>query len=211
MGRTMYVCVTCGQHFTGRYSSTRHNFNIHRNGGEIVPLLEYLVGRNWGRYPARTPVSRRMGSGAPTPIPAPTPRVVADSMGDFRYRGMQQQGQYRGNNYPYQEQQRLSRLQTPSPSPTADQISQHLNNNGTTITTAATTVTRTPTTSNKEMSLTEETVSKIVELKRGMWRHSNVFPNPDEVIQYVKYFCMNGDNTFLDERLEQLHILEAAT
>ncbi len=50
MGRTMYVCINCGQHFTRRYSSVRHNLKLHSNGGEVVPYLEYLVGRTSGRY-----------------------------------------------------------------------------------------------------------------------------------------------------------------
>jgi hypothetical protein len=46
------VSATCAQHFTRRYSATRHNLTIHDNRGEIVPLLEYLAGRNSGRYHA---------------------------------------------------------------------------------------------------------------------------------------------------------------
>lgn len=127
-------------------------------------------------------------------------------MGDSRYRygcSQQQQqhhGQYRNNNNnPYQGRPLAPLLQTPTP--TVDH-QQQINNNGTT--TPAPTK---PTTNN----MSEDTISKIVELKRGMWRHPNVFSNPDEVIQYVKYFCLNGDNKFLDERLEQLRMFEAAT
>ena len=50
MGRVTHVCATCPEHFTRRYSATRHNLTIHNGRGEIVPLLEYLVGRNSGRY-----------------------------------------------------------------------------------------------------------------------------------------------------------------
>ena len=55
MGRATYVCTTCEEHFTRRYSATRHNLTIHNGRGEIVPLLEYLVGRSSGRYHASHP------------------------------------------------------------------------------------------------------------------------------------------------------------
>ncbi len=84
-----------------------------------------------------------------------------------------------------------------------------MNNNTTTATTALTTTPKTN--NNKGMSLTEDTVSKIVELRRRMWRHPNVFPNPDEVMRYVKYFCLIGDNKFLDERLAEVRMLEVDT
>ena len=42
-----YVCTTCSEHFTRKYSAKRHNITVHHgNGGEIVPLVEYLV-RFW--------------------------------------------------------------------------------------------------------------------------------------------------------------------
>ena len=55
MGRLEYVCATCEEHFTRRYSATRHNIAIHDNRAEIVSLLEYLVGRSYGRYRASNP------------------------------------------------------------------------------------------------------------------------------------------------------------
>ena len=88
MGRATYVCATCAEHFTRRYSATRHNLTIHNGRGEIVPLLEYLVGRKIGRYQASHPSwyrRRRIHDfvGATT---------IADSMRDtFGPRGLQQQ------------------------------------------------------------------------------------------------------------------------
>ena len=55
MGRPTYVCATCSEHFTRKYSATRHNITIHGNRGEIVPLLDFLVGRSSGRYQASHP------------------------------------------------------------------------------------------------------------------------------------------------------------
>jgi hypothetical protein len=55
MGRPTYVCATCSEHFTRKYSAKRHNFNIHAGRSEIVPFIEYMVGRSSGRYLASHP------------------------------------------------------------------------------------------------------------------------------------------------------------
>jgi hypothetical protein len=94
MGRATYVCATCAEHFTRRYGATRHNLTIHKGIGEIVPLLEYLVGRNSGRYRPSHPSLYRRGRGVKRihNFGHATTTAVADSMGDtFRYRGQQQQ------------------------------------------------------------------------------------------------------------------------
>jgi len=53
MGRPNYVCTTCSEHFTRKYSAKRHNITVHHNnGGEIVTLVEYLVRRSSGQYHA---------------------------------------------------------------------------------------------------------------------------------------------------------------
>ena len=55
MGRPTYVCATCSEHFTRKYSGKRLNFNIHAGRSEIVPFIEYMVGRSSGRYLASHP------------------------------------------------------------------------------------------------------------------------------------------------------------
>jgi hypothetical protein len=49
-GKAGYACATCSEDFSRRYNAKRHNLTIHDNRGKIVPLLEYLAGRNSGRY-----------------------------------------------------------------------------------------------------------------------------------------------------------------
>ena len=77
MERLTYVCATCEEHFTRRYSTTRHNHTIQNGRGEFVGLIEYLVGRSSGRYRASHPFWRnkvqsdRFGSA-----------TVADYVGD---------------------------------------------------------------------------------------------------------------------------------
>jgi hypothetical protein len=106
MGRATYVCATCAEHFTRRYSATRHNLTIHNGRGEIVPLLEYLVGRSSGRYHASHPSWYR-GSENRVHKFGHASTAVADSVGDtFRHKGLQ--GQY--HDYPQHQKQ------TPSPS-----------------------------------------------------------------------------------------------
>ena len=55
LGRLTYVCATCSEHFTRKYSASRHNLNIHNGGAEIVRLIDYIVGRVSGRYLATHP------------------------------------------------------------------------------------------------------------------------------------------------------------
>jgi hypothetical protein len=50
MGRITWVCATCAEHFTRKYSASRHNNNLHFGNGQIVTLLDYIVGRAAGQY-----------------------------------------------------------------------------------------------------------------------------------------------------------------
>jgi hypothetical protein len=92
MARPRYVCTTCSEYFTRKYSAKRHNITVHdNNGGEIVALVEYLVRRSSGRYQASDPswyirsekFIRKFGRA-----------MVADSMGDvFRTGGLPREQQ----------------------------------------------------------------------------------------------------------------------
>src|SRR5262244_4625915 len=118
MPRPNYVCTTCSEHFTRKYSAKRHNITVHHdNGGEIVPLVEYLVGRKSGRYLASHPswyrrrTKERHNFGHVT--------TVADSIGDtFRPTALQreQQGQYEYHQQSLEEQERYQRQWQLSPS-----------------------------------------------------------------------------------------------
>ena len=85
----MYVCTTCSEHFTRKYSATRHIITIHGNRGQIVPLIEFLVGRNSGKYQASHPFwYRRNGKR----IHKFGQATVADYCGDtFRPSSLQQE------------------------------------------------------------------------------------------------------------------------
>jgi hypothetical protein len=50
MGRITWVCATCPEHFTRKYSASRHNNNLHFGNGLIVTLLDYIVGRASHQY-----------------------------------------------------------------------------------------------------------------------------------------------------------------
>jgi hypothetical protein len=59
-------------------------------------------------------------------------------------------------------------------------------------------------------TLSRETILKIEELKRLMYRYSQYHRNPGTVVNCIVHFCNNGDNTLLDEKLEQLRTLDSA-
>ena len=128
MGRPNYVCTTCSEHFTRKYSAKRHNITVHHNnGGEIVPLVEYLVGRKSGRYQASHPswYHRRSEKS----IHKFGRAMVADSVGDaFRTRALQRQKQEKCQHHQLslEEQERYhSQWQQESPSPVTIQDQPH--------------------------------------------------------------------------------------
>jgi hypothetical protein len=200
MGRPTYVCATCSEHFTRRYSATRHNITIHDKRGEIVPLLEYIVGRKIGRYRASHPFwyrRRRSKENRIHNFGHANAAVVADSMGDtFRPRGLQQQTPFQSIPTtilsPPSAFQPQSEPQDVSPYPTA-RISQPID------------------TANDKGTLPEETIPKIQELKRLMYKYSQYHSNPGAVINCIIYYCINGDNSLLDVKLEQLRNIDAVS
>ena len=88
MGRPTYVCATCSEHFTRRYSATRHNLTIHNGRKEIVTLVEYLVRRSSGKYQASDPSWYRRRS--EKSIHNIGGAMVADSMGPGGLQSQQQ-------------------------------------------------------------------------------------------------------------------------
>jgi hypothetical protein len=122
MRRPTHVCATCSEHFTRRYSATRHNFSIHKGTGEIVTYLEYLVGRNSGRYRPSHPSLYRKGRGEKRIHDFGHATVTADSMGDIvPPRGLQQETLSRSTPLP------LPPASTAQPHPLALTISNRAN------------------------------------------------------------------------------------
>jgi len=203
MRRPNYVCTTCSEHFTRKYSAKRHNITVHHgNGGEIVTLVEYLVGTSSGKYQASHPFWYRRNGKRIHKLGRPT---VADYVGDtFPYNGLQrqQQGQYQDHHQSPEEQERYHRQQSMSPSPAAFQdqppdVLPYPND---------WTYQRIYT-SNNEGTLSQETILKIQELKRLVYRYAQYYRNPDAIIKCATYWSINGDNMILDEMLESLRMI----
>jgi len=58
-------------------------------------------------------------------------------------------------------------------------------------------------------TLSQETILKIQELKRLVYRYSQYHRNPGAIINCIVYYCNNGDNSLLDKKLEQLRSIDA--
>jgi hypothetical protein len=189
MGRPSYVCTTCSEHFTRKYSAKRHNISVHKGGGEIVPLVEYLVGRSFGKYQASHPFWYRRNGKRIHKFGRPT---VADYVGDiFPYRGLQQQTPSQPTTLsPHSVSQPQPQPSDVSPDPTGQQF-------------------QTIDTTNGHGAISQETILKIQEFKRLMYKYSQYHLNPDGFIKCVTYLSINGDNTLLDEKLEQLRSIDA--
>jgi hypothetical protein len=68
MGRITWVCTTCSQNFTRKFSANRHNKNSHSGRAVIVRLLDYLVGRAKGDFQPANPLSFRKGRNTKSPF-----------------------------------------------------------------------------------------------------------------------------------------------
>jgi hypothetical protein len=64
-------------------------------------------------------------------------------------------------------------------------------------------------TTDEETTTLSGTILKIAELKTLIYRYPQYHHNPAAVISCVIHFCNNGDNIFLDEKLEQLRSIDA--
>jgi hypothetical protein len=60
------------------------------------------------------------------------------------------------------------------------------------------------------ITLSQEATLKIQELKRLVYRYAQYYRNPDAIINCATFWSINGDNTLLDEWLEQLRIFDSA-
>jgi hypothetical protein len=172
MGRPNYLCTTCSEHFTRKYSGKRHNQNLHNGAAEIVRLIDYLVGRSSGQYKPDNPFWYKRSN--------PYDNVgssVADSVGDA----------FQPRYIPQQTPQGTSQYYTSPihrPLPTMDDQRY-----GT--------------------GLSMETIHKIEDLKRLVYKYREYQNNdPDEIVRWTINGALNGDNQFLDKKLEQLQMIE---
>ena len=219
MGVPSYVCVTCGEHFTRKTSSKRHNLSIHNDNGQIVPILQYMAGISSGRYPASHPSLYRHGSGKNFGHATTSPAVVmvADSMRNtFRPGGMKGKGHRQRQYHPSLQQQQaasrqLSFLPSPSAGPTAQGVSLSPYPTATNHLMSYQTQPRPTKIGNNWGILSEETIPKFVELRMLLYRNPTTFSNPDIIVQNIcsKHFCMMGDKSFLDEKLAYLRSVDA--
>jgi hypothetical protein len=172
MGRPSHVCTTCSEHFTRRYSATRHNNNLHNGAAEIVRLIDYLAGRSSGQY---LPTIHPSWYKRSNPSHNFGPATVADRMGnDFQPRFLPQQAPLGTSQYYTSPLHQLP--------PTMHETFGR--------------------------GLSQETKRKIDELTRLMNKYPQFHTNPDGIRKLAIHNCINGDNTFVDEKLEQLHIID---
>jgi hypothetical protein len=153
MGRPTYVCSTCSEHFTRRYSGKRHNFNIHAGRSEIVPFVEYMAGRSSGRYLASHPSWYRNHRQFQVNHRHRSEPIVADTANSFR----------------------LQNLQRPLPL-------------------------------NAETA-TDHQLQKLQELKLLLGKFSSTH-NAHIILELAKFNLRQGDEGFLNDRLEQFRTLD---
>jgi hypothetical protein len=157
MGRPTYVCATCSEHFTRRYSGKRHNFNIHAGRSEIVPFIEYMEGRSSGKYLASHPSWYRKQRQVHVNHSYQSEPVVADTANSFRLENL-----------------RLPLLlNTPPYSQTA----------------------------------TVHQLQKLEELRLLLGKFCSSH-NAHVILELAKFNLRQGDEQFLNERLDELRMLD---
>jgi hypothetical protein len=214
MARPNYVCATC-EHFTRKYSAKRHNITVHHNnGGKIVTLVEYLVRRSSGRYqPSYTFWSPRASREKRIHNFGRT--MVADSVRDvFRtVQREQQAGDYQFHQQSSEERERYHRGQQQSLSPSIlPSPPAAIQDQAPDVLPYSTDPTFQPESMNssddeKTTTLSQETILKIQELKRLVYRYAQYYRNPDAIIKCATFWSINGDNMILDEMLERLRMI----
>jgi hypothetical protein len=66
-----------------------------------------------------------------------------------------------------------------------------------------------PTTDEQRYGLSHETIVKVEELKRLVHKYPQYQDtDPDVIVEWAIYCYMNGDNEFLDDKLEQLRTID---
>jgi hypothetical protein len=166
MGRLTYVCATCSEHFTRKYSARRHNQNLHNGMGEIVRLIDYLAGRSSGQYPLTIHPSWYKRNNPYHNIGSAT---VADSTVDI----------FQSGYIPQQASVGTSQYYTSPTYRPMSSMGDQIYGTG----------------------LCQGPVGRIKELKGLMTK----FPQYDGIIRLAIFNSINGDNTLLDQMLEQLH------
>jgi len=131
------------------------------------------------------------------------------TLGD-RPGALQQQGQYQYHQQSLEQQERWQQEQSLSPSPAAIQDQPHTPDVLPYPTDPTFQSESLNTTDNDETTtLSKETILKIQELKRLVYRYAQYHRNPAAVVNCIVYYCNNGDNTLLDEKLDQLRTIDA--
>jgi hypothetical protein len=185
MGRPSYVCATCSEHFTRKHSAKRHNQNLHNGMGEIVRLIDYLAGRSSGKYKPDNPFWYKHFN----PYNNIGSTTIPDTIGNsFRPRYLPQQTHLAESSYPSENHviadtaisSRPETLLQAYPLPTALPNSQ------------------TP---------AVHQLQKLDELELLLSK----FGSPDNayvILELAKYNLRQGDEGFLNERLQQFRTLD---
>jgi hypothetical protein len=181
MGRLTYVCATCSEHFTRKYSATRHNLTIHNGRGEIVRLLEYLAGTLSGQYLPSHPSWYRRTQKWETPAAHKFKNEfgLADSGGDMFRPGKCLQQETRGNTYKNSHSSSSPILQATHK--TVDQPYR---------------------------TQSQETRLKIIELKTLLDKCQS--PYGDIILRRAVYESSKGDVDYLDEKLAWVRKIESS-
>lgn len=198
------------RHFTRKSSAKRHNITVHGNTAEIVPYLEYLVGRKTGRYQASHPppwYTRRTGryiqeSEYDTTTTTTATAVVAVTADSMREDTLSKGLQYQQQQQQQRQQRSIPTLPSPS-SPSPMQPPQYPT--GQSI--------HNPAKANdhddeEEQTVSEDTKLKLYEVRWLLHKYPQFHPDPIELTNNMVNSYLEGDYKPLDDTLDQLRRID---
>ena len=200
MGKLSYVCAECSEHFTRKTSGKRHNINLHYGRAEIVPLMEYLVGRGAGKYLPSHPSWFRRGQKVKSAENGSA--TTADSTQGMFKLGYEptivDRSKITNRNY------MLENASFEQPVPVSGYTRSQLNSED-------------YSTLQKKFRfnlvfpnyLPIDTMRGLLELESLLLKFSDYHANPSQVIQYAIDQYAKGDNTFLKAKLNQLRYMDS--
>ena len=178
MGKITWVCATCPEHFTRKYSANRHNNNLHSGNGLIVTLLDYIVGRASHQYlpnDPRTSKNNRPLIHDYTPRWPSKPVSLAGVSNDRAYSANNS-----NNNNMYENSNPSYRYQTPTTINNAD---------------------------DKPANKVQDRKRKYEKLRTFVTRYYTV-EGAEKILSIAKWYLSIGDDRFVDEQLATLRELE---
>jgi hypothetical protein len=183
MAAINWVCASCAQHFSRRYTANRHDRNLHEGKGIIVSILDYVVGRISGQFQSKNPLESRRDKqngllfGSKTANNNFGPKVIADSTSGVVSQANDKNIQERASHNP-------------------NLVSQPTRNSDNNVTSTADPF--------QEIAQRELKLQEFSGLVNKYYHKQDA----DDIFAFCKYLVSQGNNDFLEKQLNFLRNID---